>query len=62
MVRLLLESGADPNAKTNLGETVLASIQRFEKIEGEHSTFLTKPDPAILKQSIELIRRAGGHL
>jgi ankyrin repeat protein len=61
MVELLLGAGADPNLKTQLGETVLAAVERIEKIDSGWTRFLTRPDPELRRLSLELVRKAGGH-
>ncbi len=61
MVELLLKSGADPNLKTQFGETVLRAMDRVKQVENDQPNWLTKPDLASRAVSIAMIVKAGGH-
>lgn len=58
MVRFLLASGADPNARTRHGETVLATMRRFDKIA--QAGIITRIDYKVRDINASLIRNAGG--
>ena len=58
MVSFLLQSGANPNARTPRGETVVALLARYEKI-AEGGIF-TRLDRKTREQNAALIRNAGG--